>query len=83
MSAHSLEYRQTTVCLESKHAVAWRASDLIIGEILTDKTPWLKDPSERRHTKIQTDEVTGMDEEVPCTCQYWDEGETHYDFDGM
>lgn len=47
-----------------------------------EKKPWLKDPDERWHTKIQTDE-NGMDEEVPCNCEYWDEGEKHYDFDGM
>jgi hypothetical protein len=49
------------------------------------KEPWLKDPDERWHTKIQTNDDTGMtiDEEVPCNCQYFDEGETHYDFDGM
>ena len=43
-----------------------------------NKKPWLKDPGERWHTKI-----TDYDQEVPCNCQYWDEGETHYDFDGM
>ena len=41
------------------------------------KTPWLKDPDERWHTKI----VDGN--EVACNCQYFDAGETHYDFDGM
>uniref|UniRef100_A0AAU2K0U3 Uncharacterized protein n=1 Tax=Streptomyces sp. NBC_00049 TaxID=2903617 RepID=A0AAU2K0U3_9ACTN len=50
---------------------------------MDDKTPWLKSADERRHIKIETDDQTGEDREVPCTCQYWDEGETHYDFDGM
>lgn len=33
----------------------------LIEEILMDKKPWLKDPDERWHTKIQTDDDTGMD----------------------
>lgn len=45
---------------------------------LDKKEPWLKDSGERWHTKIMDD-----NQEVPCNCQYWDEGETHYDFDGM
>ncbi len=53
------------------------------------KTPWLKDPDKRWHTKIVSEEndlgpgFPAVDREVPCNCQYFDEGETHYDFDGM
>lgn len=51
-----------------------------------DKAPWLKDPDERWHTKIVTEDDgagTTWDTEVSCNCQLFDEGETHYDFDGM
>lgn len=48
-------------------------------------TPWNKLPEDRAHTKIVTSYDDGItsDEEVPCTCQYFDVGESHYDFDGM
>lgn len=42
------------------------------------KTPWRKDPDDRWHTKI-----TDGGSEVPCNCDLFDEGESHYDFDGM
>jgi hypothetical protein len=48
--------------------------------------PWLKDPDERWHTKIKTIDLgdgTSVDQEVSCNCDLFDEGETHYDFDGM
>jgi hypothetical protein len=51
------------------------------------KKPWLKDPDDRWHTKIVHEEdwpgspVT--EREVACNCDLFDEGETHYDFDGM
>jgi len=51
-----------------------------------DKKRWLKHPADRLHTKIVTTDNgdgTSSDREVPCTCDVWDEGETHYDFDGM
>ncbi len=52
------------------------------------RTPWLKDPDDRWHTKIVSDEEDWPGEpvserEVSCNCEVWDEGETHYDFDGM
>ena len=43
-----------------------------------EKGPWFKDPDQRWHAKILDDGT-----EVSCNCQYFDEGESHFDFDGM
>ncbi len=46
-----------------------------VGDV--EKGPWFKDPDKRWHTKISD---VG---EVACNCDLFDEGEKHYDFDGM
>jgi hypothetical protein len=44
--------------------------------IMTDtKTPWLKSPEDRAHYKIVDGDIV-----MDCSCQFFDEGETHIDF---
>ncbi len=49
-----------------------------------EKGPWFQNPDARWHTKIVHEEewpggpVT--EHEVPCNCQFFSEGEQHYDF---
>jgi hypothetical protein len=52
------------------------------------KGPWFQDPDDRWHTKIVSEEgdwpgAPATEREVPCNCQYWSAGETHYDFDDV